>query len=271
MGDRELVERTGEPVTTGRIVEGVRELGIGPGDTIIVHSSLREIGWTVGGAQAVVEGLQQAVTDSGTIVVPTHTPQYTDPAGWSNPPVPESWYGTIREERPAYRPDVTPSYGVGAIPECLRSYPEAVRSRHPVFSFAALGTDAEAIVSGHGFDDALGEESPLARVYDRDGSVLLLGVGHGVNTSLHLAEYRADIATERVENTVPILRDGQRVMCTYENIETSTEDFEELGADFEETVGCVTGSVGEAEATLLDQQSLVDFAVEWLEKNRESA
>jgi aminoglycoside 3-N-acetyltransferase len=269
MGDRELVERTGKPVTTARIVKELRELGVNAGDTVIVHSSLREIGWTVGGAQAVVEGLQRAVTETGTVVVPTHTPQYTDPDGWSNPPVPESWYETVRAERPAYRPDVTPSYGVGAIPECLRTYPEAVRSRHPVFSFAAWGNDAEAIVAEHGFDDALGENSPLANVYDRDGKVLLLGVGHGVNTSIHLAEYRADIATKRIENAVPVLRDGERTMITFEDIETSTEDFEGLGADFERAVGCREGRVGEAEAKLLEQPSLVDFAVEWLEKNRE--
>lgn len=269
MGDRELVERTAEPVTTERIVADLRDLGVEAGDTLLVHSSLTAVGWTVGGAQAVVEGLQQTVTESGTVVVPTHTAQYTDPGGWSNPPVPEDWYETVRRERPAYRPDVTPSYGVGAIPECLRTYPEAVRSRHPVFSFAAWGTDADAIVSGHSFDDGLGENSPLREVYDRGGSVLLLGVGHEVNTSAHLAEYRADIATDRTENTVPILQDGERTMLTYTDIETSTEDFEELGADFTEEVGVQQGTVGEAEATVLDQPSLVDFAVEWFEENRE--
>lgn len=269
MGDRELVERTAEPVTSERIVTDLRDLGVAAGETLLVHSSLREIGWTVGGAQAVVEGLQRAVTESGTVVVPTHTPQYTDPDGWSNPPVPEEWYETIRTERPAYRPDVTPSYGVGAIPECLRCYPESVRSRHPVFSFAAWGEEADAIVSGHSYDEGLGEGSPLREVYDRDGSVLLLGVGHGVNTSGHLAEYRADIATERVENTVPILRDGERVTITYEDIETSTEDFEQLGAAFEDQVGARQGIVGETETTLLDQPSLVDFAVEWFEENRD--
>jgi len=271
MGDRELVERTGEPVTTDRIVTDLRELGVEAGDTVMVHSSLSEIGWTVGGAQAAVEGLQRAVTESGAVVVPTHTAQYTDPDGWSNPPVPEDWYETISTARPAYRSDVTPSYGVGVIPECLRTYPEAVRSRHPVFSFAAWGADAERVVSDHSYDDALGESSPLREVYDRGGSVLLLGVGHEANTSVHLAEYRADIATERIENTVPVLRDGERVMVTYADIETSTDDFAELGAAFEEQVGVRRGTVGDAEATMLDQPSLVDFAVEWFEENRERA
>jgi aminoglycoside 3-N-acetyltransferase len=268
MGEQEAIERADEPVTVDQIVTDLRALGVGAGDTLVVHSSLSALGWVVGGAQAVVEALQETVTEAGTLVVPTHTAQYTDPKGWSNPPVPDDWIETIRTQRPAYRPEVTPSRNIGAIAECLRTYPEAVRSRHPVFSCAAWGADAEAIVSDHSYDDGLGEDSPLGSVYDRGGSVLLLGVDHDANTSIHLAEYRADITTERVENTVPILQDGDRVMVAYEDIETSTEDFEDLGADFEEQVGCEIGSVGEAEATLLDQSKLVDFAVEWLEANR---
>lgn len=268
MGEQQAIEQADEPITTERLVADLRALGIEAGDTLVVHSSLSSLGWVVGGAQAVVEALQEAVTESGTVVVPTHSSQYTDPAGWSNPPVPDDWVETIQARRPAYRPAVTPSRNIGAIAECLRTYPESVRSRHPVFSFAAWGADAETIVTEHSFDDGLGDESPLGAVYDCGGSVLLLGVDHDTNTSIHLAEYRADITTEHVENTVPILQDGERVMLTYEDIETSTDDFEELGADFEQQVSCQAGSVGEAEATLLDQPTLVDFAVKWLEANR---
>lgn len=268
MGEQEAIEQADEPITTGRLVADLHELGVEAGDTLVVHSSLSSLGWVVGGAQAVVEALQETVTESGTLVVPTHSAQYTDPDGWSNPPVPDDWIETIRTQRPAYRPEVTPSRNIGAIPECLRTYPDAVRSRHPVFSCAAWGTDAEAIVADHSYDDGLGEESPLGAVYDRGGTVLLLGVDRDVNTSLHLAEYRADIETERIENTVPIRRDGERVMHTYEDIETSTDDFEPLTRAFEQQVGSREGTVGNADAVLLDQHALVDFAVEWVEENR---
>nr|WP_315908076.1 AAC(3) family N-acetyltransferase [Halapricum hydrolyticum] len=193
---------------------------------------------------------------------------YTDPEEWSNPPVPEDWVEPIRASMPPYWPAVTPSYGVGDIPECLRTYPEAVRSRHPVFSFAALGADAEAIVGDHRLDFGLGEGSPLARVYDRDGRILMLGTDYGTNTSVHLAEYRADVPTERTEYRVPIRRDGERVVVTLDDIETSTDDFEALGAAFEREIGVERGAVGEAEATLLEQSALIDFATEWLAENR---
>lgn len=67
---------------------------------------------------------------------------------------------------------------------------------------------------------------------------------------------------------VPVRRDGERTLVEIEDIETSTEDFPALGTAFERTVGARYGTVGVADATLLDQGSLVDFAVEWLEENR---
>lgn len=270
MGDEALVERTDEPVTVPSLAADLRALGVGAGDTLLVHSSLSALGWVCGGPQAVVDALREVVTDAGTLVVPTHTPQLSDPAGWSNPPVPESWYGPIRETMPPYRPAVTPSWGVGAVPECFRTYPDALRSGHPVVSFAAWGRDAEAVVSDHTLDDSLGEGSPLARVYDRDGDVLLLGVGYDVNTSFHLAEYRADFPKERTTDGAPVLRDGRRVRVEYADLRTSTEDFAELGSDFEASADAdvVTGTVGEADATLVSQRALVDFAVEWFEVNR---
>jgi aminoglycoside 3-N-acetyltransferase len=268
MTEADAVARVDEPVTVASLVADLRDLGVRAGETLLVHSSLQSVGWVAGGAQAVVEALAEAVSSGGTVVVPTHTGQYTDPAGWSNPPVPDDWVARIRESMPPYRPDVTPSRDVGAVPECLRTYPDAVRSGHPVYSFAARGTDAASVVGDHELDRGLGEGSPLARVYDRGGRVLLLGVGHGVNTSIHLAEYRADVPVETRTDTAPVLRDGDRVVARFEDVEIDSDDFPAVGADYEREVGARTGAVGAAEATLVDQRSLVDFAVEWLERHR---
>lgn len=130
------------------------------------------------GGVAVVEALLSVLAPGGTLVVPTHTSDLSDPAGWSNPPVPESWWPTIRATMPAFRPAVSPSRAMGAIPEVVRSWPGAWRSDHPHVSFAALGPDAAAVTGGHRLADGLGEGSPLARLYELDAAVLLLGVGH---------------------------------------------------------------------------------------------
>ena len=268
MGKRDAIDRVDEPVTVQSLVADLRELGIEGGETLLVHSSLSALGWVAGGAPTVVDALREAVTESGTLVLPTHTYQYSDPADWSNPPVPDEWVEIIHESIPPFRPAVTPARAMGAIAECFRSYPGVVRSQHPELSFAAWGNEAEAVVADHSFDYGLGEESPLARVYERDGKVLLLGVDHMVNTSIHLAEYRATFPREIVEHGAPVLEDGQRVHVEYEDIETSTDDFADLGADFEREVGIAEGEVGAAPTKLIDQPKLVDYAVEWFEEHR---
>lgn len=267
--DRSHVELVDEPVTPERVADDLRDLGVAPDDLLVVHSSLSAIGRVPGGAQGVVEGLRAAVPD-GTLVVPTHSPQLMDPSMFENPPVPDSWYEPIRESKPAFRPDATPTRGMGAIPECLRDYDAARRSDHPIYSFAALGADAEPVVETHSLEDGLGEESPLAAAYERDARVLMLGCDHGRNTSLHLAEHRAEWAKPTTEAGAPVFVDGEREWVEFEELAYDDEDFADCSGAFEEArpEAVSTGSVGAADAALFDQPALVDFAAEWLSEHR---
>jgi aminoglycoside 3-N-acetyltransferase len=269
MSEAAAIERVADPVTVTTLVEDLRGLGVEAGDSLFVHSSLSALGWVAGGPQAVVDALQEVLTPEGTLAMPTFTSQLSDPADWSAPPVPGDWVEPIRAETPAYRPAVTPTRGVGAVPECFRSYPGVHRSAHPITSISAWGADAAAIVADHGLDYRLGDGSPLADLYDRGARVLMLGTDHATNTSLHLAENRADLDADPVTECAPIRRDGERVRATFENIPEDTGDFQACGAAFEREVGAVTGGVGAATARLLDQRDLVDFAVDWFERERE--
>lgn len=271
MSEHSAVERTDEPITVSSLTHDLREIGLDAGDTVLVHTALSTLGWVCGGPQAVVDALQAVVTDTGTLVMPTFSGQYTDPADWSNPPVPDGWVDRIRETVPPFRPDVTPTRGMGAVPECFRRYPGVIRGGHPTVSFAAWGADAESIVTEHPLDDGLGERSPLGRIYRRDGNILLLGVGHDRNSSLHLAEYRVADSSERVMQSAPVVIDGQRVVVQYEDITINADDFTALGAAFERQVGSSSGTVGIGDARYVNQPAIVDFAVDWFEANRPSS
>jgi aminoglycoside 3-N-acetyltransferase len=263
-------DRSPEPVTTDGLVADLRELGIGPGETLLVHASLSSLGWVCGGPPAVVDALQRVLTEEGTLVMPTHTPGNSDPADWENPPVPESWYAEIRESMPPYRPEVTPTWGVGAVAECFRSYPGVRRSAHPTLSFAAWGARARAVTEGHSLTPRLGAGSPLGGVYDCDGSVLFLGTDHGTNTSLHLAEYRADLGLETETYASAVVVEDEREWVTFEDRPIDSDDFPECGAAFEREHpdAFAAGTLGVADAKLIEQRPLVDFGVEWLETNR---
>lgn len=264
-------DRSPSPVTVDSMVEDLHALGVEPGRTLLVHGSLSALGWVCGGAPAVVDALLNVVGDEGTLVMPTHSPGNMDPADMEHPPVPESWYDTIRERMPPYRPAVTPTQGTGAIAECFRSYPDVRRSDHPQHSFAASGPDARFVTDGHSYERSLGEESPLARVYDLDGDVLFLGTSHATNTSLHLAEYRADLDLATETCAAAVLVDGDREWIRWEDIAIDDGDFPDCGAAFERARpdAVETGSVGVGDAKLLPVRPLVDFAVEWFESNRE--
>ncbi|MFC7069016.1 aminoglycoside N(3)-acetyltransferase [Halobaculum lipolyticum] len=266
-GEDAVVDRTDDPLTTERIRDDLRALGVVPGETALVHSSLSAMGWVAGGAPAAVDGLLGAVTATGTLAVPTHSTQLSDPATWENPPVPDDWVESIRAEAAPYRPDVTPTRGMGAIPECLRDYPGAVRSAHPTTSFAAWGADAEAVTADHALDSPMGEASPLARLYDRDALIVRIGVD--ANTALHLAEYRAAFDGSPERNGGPVLVDGERRWVAFEEPE-HRDDFREIETGFEEEhpAGVWRGTVGDAETTVCRLRPLVDFAVEWMETHR---
>ncbi|MFC6939424.1 aminoglycoside N(3)-acetyltransferase [Salinirubellus sp. GCM10025818] len=264
-------ERSPEPVTVDSMASDLVDLGVEPGDTLLVHGSLSSLGWVCGGPPAVVDALQRVLTDGGTLVMPTHTPGHSGPSEWENPPVPESWYESIRESMPPFRPGVTPTRGMGAVAECFRSYPDVRRSEHPNLSFAARGPDAGFVTDGHDLDSRLGENSPLARVYDLDGRVLFLGTDHGTNTSLHLAEYRTEGDPGQVAKGAPVLVDGERRWVTFEDIPIDSDDFSACGTAFEEErpEAVRTGTVGVGSAKLLEMRPMVDFAVGWFDANRD--
>lgn len=271
MAEGDLIQRTeGDPATVGSLQRDLSQFGVEPGMTLLVHSSLSTLGWVCGGAAAVILALEYALGEDGTLVMPTHSTQLSDPAQWQEPPVPEAWWPVIRENMPAFRPDLTPTRGMGAIPETFRKQDGVLRSDHPHHSFAARGPNADVVVESHSRHNGLGEESPLARVYDLDGWVLLLGVGHDSNTSLHLAEYRASFPSRQEETDgAPIWIQGERQWVEVRGLDLNDDDFETIVAAFaQETDHVRHGRIAQATAFLIPQRTLVDFAVDWMETNR---
>ncbi len=267
MTEAEAVARSPSLATVDSMAAELSALGVVEGSVVLAHSSLSSIGWVCGGAVAVVLALQRAAGDEGTLVMPAHSGDLSDPAAWQSPPVPREWWDTIRESMPLFDRDLTPTRGMGAVAECFRRGPGVLRSEHPQVSFSARGHQAERIVSGHALADSLSERSPLARVYELDGDVLLLGVGHEPNTSLHLAEYRSGRARPG-RNGAPLLVDGERRWVEFEDVELDSSDFPQIGESFERESGTRRARVGQAESLLVSQRALVDHAVEWMLENR---
>ena len=261
---------SGRPATVSSLTADLAALGVPRGGTVLVHSSLRALGWVVGGAEAVVEALLAALGPEGTLVVPSFSTGRTDPVRWARPPVPPEWWQVIRDEMPAYDPRVSSTRQMGAIADCALRWPGTLRSAHPHLSFAANGPRAREVVDPHPLPFGVGDESPLARLYDLGASVLLLGVGYANNTSFHLSEHRASWPGRRTyREGAAVLVDGQRQWVTFEDLWTDDGDFPAIGEAYEAAGGPVTaGRAGAGTARLVPLRPLVDFGVAEIERRR---
>ncbi|NRQ33606.1 AAC(3) family N-acetyltransferase [Nonomuraea sp. NN258] len=246
---------------------------MGAGDVVLAHTSLRSLGPVAGGAATVAAALLDVLAPGGTLAVNTGTSANSD----TSPHYRRAVAGMTAEEiarhraaMPAYDPDHTPSTGMGRISEHVRTLPGARRSAHPHTSFAAVGARAGEIVSGHAFDCLLGERSPLARLYDADARVLLLGVGYDTCTAFHLAEYRFSGVLPRRSYRAVVDGGHGPVWREFVDLDLDSGDFARLGAGFERTGAVRRGRVGAADSRLFPLRAAVDYAVAWLGAHRQA-
>jgi aminoglycoside 3-N-acetyltransferase len=200
---------------------------------VMVHARMSALGWVVGGAQTVIEALIEAIAPHGTLLALT---------GWEDrPPYHQHDWNEVErklslEEAPVFDPRVARAEReYGRLAEALRTWPGAYHSRHPVCAFAAVGGAAEWLVSGQSLDEGYGEGSPLARLVEADGAVLLLGDLFDSVTLPHYAEYRAAVGSKRyVEYDMPVRIDTQRVWRRIRELDSSRGAFPYERLSFEE-------------------------------------
>jgi aminoglycoside 3-N-acetyltransferase len=271
MSEADVVARSTEgPVTHEWLVRDLKALGVKPGMLLMVHASLSQLGWVVGGAVTVVRALREAVGHEGTIVMPTFSWDNSEPSRWRNPPVPESWWPVIRASMPAYDRN-TPIREMGSVAEYFMHLPGVLRSLHPACSWAAQGPQAQAACAEHGLDFTLGENGPLGHCYELNGHALSLGCLR--TTILHLAEYRAYwYGKKEYPAGCAMLVEDSRQWVEYRELHGDNDDFEQLRLDYmQSSLPGETWSesvVGYGSSRLFAIRPLVDFAVKWIEAHR---
>jgi len=157
-----------EEECAGKIAADLRLLGVRPGDILLVHSSLRSLGYVPGGCETVVRGILDALGSEGTLLMPA----------LSYAQKPFDVHDTLR----------TPSC-VGAIPEHFRRRQGTMRSVHPTHSVCGTGRQAADILRHHIRDSTpCGRCSPFNLICDRGAKIVMLGCGLKPNTTMHALE-----------------------------------------------------------------------------------
>lgn len=229
-----------------RIEEDLRELGVRAGKAVLVHASLRSVGKMENGASTLLDALRNVVGENGTILVPAfrnpHSPFFTATEDWDTPPA-----DTVT---------------VGAFAEWVRQQSEAFVSHHPVYRFAAIGANAEFLTRDAPFHHPLGSESPLSRLHQINGDILLLGVNHTVNISLHLAENWANLVLLHHAEEIGVVPETTAVV---RGIPGCRNGYGKIAPLLRQSRIAKTGYIGNAPSELLRQRFVVSLAAAMLQ------
>jgi aminoglycoside N3'-acetyltransferase len=230
-------------VSRRELVAQLRALGVAAGGVLLVHVSFRAVRPVEGGPEGLVAAIREALGPGGTLVMP-------------------SWLGDEDElfdpRSSAAAPDL------GAVADVFWRLPGVVRSEHPQ-AFAAVGPHAAAVVQGRLPIPPHVPESPVGRVRDLDGQVLLLGVGHEADTTVHLAELVAGVPY-RLPRWFTVEHEGRRVRVDYEENDHCGDRFALVGEWLAERGLQREGRVGHARALLARSRDVVEVVVERLRR-----
>jgi aminoglycoside 3-N-acetyltransferase len=258
-------------VTRDQLQQDLRAIGLRHGDTVLVHAALRSVGPLLNGPDALIDALRTVLGDTGTLMA------YTD---W------DSVHTDLMDDSgrvlDAYRAHV-PGFSVagsrsardnGAFVEFVRTTPSALRSENPGASMAALGHRASWLTNNHPQDYGYGPGSPLAKLVECGGRVLMVGAPWDTMTLLHHAEHLARIPGKRVlRYEVPFATPTGTLWRWIEEYDTSEPVVDGLPANvFEQIVtayvdggGGTVGQVGAARTLLVDAVPMLAYGVRWLE------
>lgn len=177
------------------LVEGFSKLGLEKGDVVLVHTSLKSLGYVLGGAQAVIDALLEVITSEGTLVIPTYRVGIM--------------YNTCLDSDYVF--DVRSSgTRLGLIPATFLEQPGLCRSVHPTHSVSAIGKEAEFIVgSHHEAESTYGAGSPWCKMLRMNGKVM------GIGVTVWCVAYSHVLETEEGDNfPLPVWMDETyRVKC----------------------------------------------------------
>ena len=217
----------------GELTAQLQELGVTASGVLLVHTSFSNVGPVEDGPLGLIRALQAALGPNGTLVMPSMTDDDDHP----------------------FDSRTTSCLGMGVVADMFWRMPGVLRSDSP-HAFAAVGPDAVRITADHPLNMPHGLDSPVGRVYDLDGQVLLLGVGHDGNTTIHLAEALAGVRYRRPKS-VTILEAGKPIRYRYGEIDHCCANFNLVDQWLDADGRQRHGRVGHSEGRLAHSRDVV--------------
>lgn len=254
-----------------RLADALSGFELSRGATVLVHSSLHELGPIDGGPATLYHAIRDVLGPAATVVVPTHTADNSTTSRLFLAAVEGKDRVEAERRIPGFDPRSSPSVRMGAFAELIRTHPDAVRSPHPQCSFAAVGPLARSLMAVHDLDCHLGERSPLRALDQHGATILLLGVGYDKCTALHLAEYRLPWPLAAKAYRCYVMVDGARTARDFSSVDLDADDFPALGQELDSSEFVHSLYVGTARCRAIPMPEAVAFAAEWMTRRRSPA
>ena len=226
-----------------RLIQQLLNIGVQQGGVLLVHTEFSKVKPIEGGPAGLISALRSALGPDGTLVMPSMSYDDDHPFDKKTSPCPE----------------------MGVVADTFWRLPGVLRSDNN-HAFAAAGPLAEMILTPHPVDIPHGLDSPVGRVYELDGQVLLLGVGHDANTTIHLCENMAGVRYRR-DKYITVLRDGTPTRFDYREIDHCCRNFSLADGWLDERQLQKRGKVGYADARLIRSRDIADIVTERLKEN----
>lgn len=242
--------------TEKELREHLQDMGLKGEETILIHSSMKAIGEVENGAETVLDAWMNFFKN-GLLLLPTHT--------WK----------TVNQEQPIFDPKNSPSC-VGILTNLFMKRQGVVRSLHPTHSVAAFGNDATNYVKGE--EEATTPCMPYGvydRLRDKNGKILLIGVGHERNTFIHSIEEVLNVPNRLSDNPMKltiVMPDGtarESYMRKHFNADQPhiSEDFVKLTDAYYEFGVAKKVRFGDANCILCDCNGLFEVTKKVLKKD----
>lgn len=251
------------------LAKDFKNLGITAGDTVMVHASIKSVGNVAGGADQILYALEDTISPGGTIMMYVGCETGFDEVGRGRLSTQEET--EILEKMPAFDYQTfRADRNFGALAEVFRTQVGTITSNQVGSRMAARGTNAKFLLENHPHNYSYGVGSPLEKLLQLNGKILLLGSDRDAVTFLHYVEHVVEIPDKRVAHyKVPLLVEGKRKWIEMEEFNTAGDGvhknwtdrfFAEIIDDFLKGTKNFGGRVGNANTFVLRTPDLFSFA-----------
>jgi aminoglycoside 3-N-acetyltransferase len=240
------------------LIDQIKASGIQAGDVLELHTSLKSMGFILGGANAILEAFLHVLTHEGTLVMAAQAWDNSEPAYFEHPPIAIDLYEQLRNHHPIFQGKQEDIHKMGALAQVMQRHNQVYISNHPQVAMMAIGKHAKWITQEHKLEDMFSERSPLGRLRELKAKVLLIGVDYDACTAMHLGEHLSGVRPIGIQGSRILVKD-KMIWEKFLTYMYDSDDFKAIGVSMESNGLVQQARFAQANTKLIPYETLIRF------------